>query len=150
MPGVAAAFSGADLLRLLLLVPEGQISMPSKWATVIEHKFLNPQQPLLAHDKVRDVGEAIAIVVAESRDQAEDAAEKVTFDLEELPAVVHPQAALRAESAIVDDQSDRRLLGRARRRRGGAGACATPPQAALLSSSLRRRADGMPRRGCRR
>ncbi len=111
MPGVAAAFSGADLLRLLPPVPEGQISMPSKWATVIQHKFLNPQQPLLAHDKVRHVGEAIAVIVAESRDQAEDAAEKVTLDLEELPAVVDPEAALRAESAIVHDRFHTNLIG---------------------------------------
>ena len=42
--------------------------MPSKWTSVIQHKFLNPQQPLLPHDKVRHVGEAIAIIVAESRE----------------------------------------------------------------------------------
>jgi carbon-monoxide dehydrogenase large subunit len=111
MPGVAAALSGADLLQLLPPVPEGQISMPSKWTTVIEHKFLNPQQPLLAHDKVRHVGEAIAIVVAESRDQAEDAAERVTWDLEELPAVIDPEAALRAESPIVHDRFQTNLIG---------------------------------------
>ena len=111
MPGVAAALNGADLLRLLPPVPEGQISLPSKWATVIQHKFLNPQQPLLAHDKVRHVGEAIAIIVAESRDQAEDAAELVTLDLEELPAVVDPEAALRAESPIVHDRFDTNLIG---------------------------------------
>jgi CO/xanthine dehydrogenase Mo-binding subunit len=40
---------------------------PTKWTSVIQHKFLNPQQPLLAHDKLRHVGEAIAIIVAESR-----------------------------------------------------------------------------------
>ena len=77
MPGVVDALNGADLLQLLPPVPEGQISMPSKWATVIQHKFLNPQEPLLAHDKVRHVGEAIAIIVAETRNQAEDAAEQV-------------------------------------------------------------------------
>src|SRR6202008_1355175 len=81
-PGVALALSGADLLQLLPPVPEGQISLPSKWTSVIQHKFLNPQQPLLAHDKVRHVGEAMAIIVAENRDQAEDAAERVTWDLE--------------------------------------------------------------------
>src|SRR5256714_5233343 len=97
-PGTLLALNGADLLRLLPPVPEGQISMPSKWTSVIQHKFLNPQQPLLAHDKVRHVGEAIAIIVAESRDQAEDAAEEVTWDLEELPAGGDPQAALRADS----------------------------------------------------
>src|SRR6516165_2208657 len=70
-PGVVFATNGADLLRLLPPVPEGQIAMPRKWATVIQHKFLNPQEPLLAHDKIRHVGEAIAIIAAESRAAAE-------------------------------------------------------------------------------
>src|SRR5271170_5279861 len=85
--------------------------MPSKWASVIQHKFLNPQQPLLAHDKVRHVGEAIAIIVAESRDQAEDAAEQASWDLEELPAVIDPEAALRPDSAIVHDRFKTNLVG---------------------------------------
>jgi carbon-monoxide dehydrogenase large subunit len=109
--GVVLALNGTDLLQLLPPVPEGQISMPSKWTLVIQHKFLNPQQPLLAHDKVRHVGEAIAIVVAESRDQAEDAAERVTWDLEEVPAVVDPEAALRPESPIVHDRFRTNLIG---------------------------------------
>ena len=94
MPGVVLALNGADLLQLLPPVPEGQITMPSKWATVIQHKFLNPQEPLLAHDRVRHVGEAIAIIVAETRNEAEDAAEQVGCEFEELPAVVDPEAAL--------------------------------------------------------
>src|SRR5213078_1633578 len=94
-PGVVLALNGADLLQMLPPVPEGQISLPSKWTTHVQHKFLNPQQPLLAHDKVRHVGEAIAIIVAESREEAEDAAERVTWELDELPAVVDPEAALR-------------------------------------------------------
>ncbi len=100
-PGVVCALSGIDLLQLLPPVPEGQIALPAKWTSVIQHKFLNPQQPLLAHDKVRHVGEALAIVVAETRYQAEDAAELATYDLEELPAVVDPEAALRPDSPIV-------------------------------------------------
>ena len=110
-PGVVLALNGTDLLQLLPPVPEGQISMPSKWTSVIQHKFLNPQQPLLAHDKVRHVGEAIAIVVAECRDQAEDAAEQVAWDLEEVPAVVDPAAALRADSPIVHDRYQTNLIG---------------------------------------
>ena len=74
--------------------PRGKFRCRRKWTSVIQHKFLSPQQPLLAHDKVRHVGEAMAIIVAESRDQAEDAAELVSWDLEELPAVVDPEAAL--------------------------------------------------------
>ncbi len=110
-PGTLLALNGADLLRLLPPVPEGQISLPSKWTSVIQHKFLNPQQPLLAHDKVRHVGEAIAIIVAESRDQAEDAAEQVIWDLDELPAVVDPEAALRPDSPIVHDRFQTNLIG---------------------------------------
>ena len=93
-PGVVYAMNGADLLQLLPPIPEGQISLPPKWTTQIQHKFLNPQEPLLAHDKARHVGEALAIIVAETRDQAEDAAELVTLDLEALPAVIDPEAAL--------------------------------------------------------
>ncbi|MGH7065295.1 MAG: xanthine dehydrogenase family protein molybdopterin-binding subunit [Stellaceae bacterium] len=111
MPGVALALDGAGLARLLPPVPEGQISLPSKWTSVVQHKFLNPQQPLLAHDKVRHVGEAMAIVAAESRDMAEDAAEAVTWDFDELPAVVDPEAALRAGSPIVHERLETNLIG---------------------------------------
>src|SRR5438309_4748328 len=93
-PGVAITLNGADLLQMLPPVPEGQISMPRKWASAIQHKFLNPQQPLLAYDKVRHVGEAIAIITAETRAQAEDAAELVSSHLEELPAIVDAVADL--------------------------------------------------------
>src|SRR5437588_1339075 len=110
-PGALLALNGADLLHMLPPVPEGQISLPKKWTSVIQHKFLNPQQPLLGHDKVRHVGEAIAIIVAESRDQAEDAVEQVISDFEELPAVVDPEAALRADSPIVHDRFQTNLIG---------------------------------------
>src|SRR5713101_4153536 len=110
-PGVMAALNGADLLQMLPPVPEGQISLPRKWTTVVQHKFLNPRQPLLAHDKVRHVGEAVAIIVAESRYQAEDAAELVTLDLDELPPVVDPEAALSAGTPLVHDRFDTNLIG---------------------------------------
>src|SRR5947207_5196485 len=105
-PGVAIALSGADLLQMLPPVPEGQISLPSKWTTHVQHKFLNPRQPLLAHDKVRHVGEAIAVIVAENRYAAEDAAELVILDLEELPAVTDPETALLPGGPIVHDRYD--------------------------------------------
>jgi aerobic carbon-monoxide dehydrogenase large subunit len=110
-PGVLCALNGADLLRLLPPMPEGLISAPRKWASAIQHQFLSPRQPLLAHDKVRHVGEAIAIIVAETRDQAEDAAELARWDLEELPAVVDPEAALGPDSAILHEQFKTNLIG---------------------------------------
>jgi aerobic carbon-monoxide dehydrogenase large subunit len=85
-PGVVMVMSGADLLQLLPPVPDTQLSLPRKWTAQVQHSFLNPQQPLLAHDKVRHVGEAVAVILAESRYLAEDAAELVKVDVEPLPS----------------------------------------------------------------
>src|ERR1043166_1618266 len=100
-PGVAMALNGGDLLQMLPPVPEGQISLPRKWTTVIQHKFLNPSQPLLAHDKVRHVGEAGATTPPKPRDRAGAAADFSALALEELPPVVDPEAGLRPGSPIV-------------------------------------------------
>src|SRR6266571_2741725 len=110
-PGVACALSGADLLQLLPPVPDTQLSLPSKWTALVQHKFINPQQPLLAHDKVRHVGEAVAVIVAESRYAAEDAAQLVTLDLDPLPAVVDPELALRPGAPIIHDKFQTNLIG---------------------------------------
>ena len=127
-PGVALALNGADLLEMLPPVPEGQLSLPSKWTTVIQHNFLNPRQPLLAHDKVRHVGEALAVIVAESRYQAEDAAERVALDIDELPPVVDPEAALREGAPIVHDRFGTNLIGEFSVGKGDAvGALAAAP-----------------------
>jgi aerobic carbon-monoxide dehydrogenase large subunit len=111
MPGVVLAMNGADLLRLLPPVPDTQLSLPSKWTALVQHSFLNPQEPLLAHDKARHVGEALAVIVAETRDQAEDAAEQVGLDLEPLPAVVDPEQALAAGAPIVHERFGTNLIG---------------------------------------
>jgi carbon-monoxide dehydrogenase large subunit len=71
----------------------------------------NPQQPLLAADKIRHVGEAVAVVVAESPWAALDAAELIEPDLEPLPAVVDPEQGLRADSPLVHDRFGTNLIG---------------------------------------
>jgi aerobic carbon-monoxide dehydrogenase large subunit len=108
---VALALSGADLVRLLPPLPDTQLSLPSKWMTRVQHEFHNPQQPGLAHDKVRHVGEALAVIVAESRYAAEDAAELVTFDFEPLPAVVNPEAALSSGAPLIHEHLRTNLFG---------------------------------------
>src|SRR6267154_1352893 len=100
-----------DLPQLLQPVPETQVSLPSKWTALVQHKFINPQQPLLAHDKVRHVGEALAVIVADSRYAAEDAAQLVSLELDPLPAVVDPEAALRAGAPIIHDKFATNLIG---------------------------------------
>jgi aerobic carbon-monoxide dehydrogenase large subunit len=110
-PGVVDVLSGPELAQLLPPVSDTQLALPSKWTTQVQHKFINPQQPLLAHDKVRHVGEAVAVIVAKSRYAAEDAAQLVELDLDPLPAVLDPEAALRAGTAIVHDKFGTNLIG---------------------------------------
>jgi aerobic carbon-monoxide dehydrogenase large subunit len=109
--GVAFVMSGAELIQVLPPVPDTQLSLPRKWTTQVQHTFLNPQQPLLAHDKVRHVGEAVAVILAESRYLAEDAAELVTVDLEPLPAVVDAERALDRDAPVLHDKYGTNLIG---------------------------------------
>ncbi len=60
--------------------------------------FKPSAQPALAVDRVRHVGEAIAVCVAPTRAEAEDLAERVVLDLEELPAVSDMLAGRRADA----------------------------------------------------
>jgi aerobic carbon-monoxide dehydrogenase large subunit len=110
-PGVVDALSGPELAQLLPPVSDTQLALPSKWTTQVQHKFINPQQPLLAHDKVRHVGEALAVIVAESRYAAEDAAQLVELDLEALDPVLDPEAALRPGSPVVHDKFGTNRIG---------------------------------------
>src|SRR5437773_3715164 len=103
-PGVVLALTGAQLHRALPPVRDNQLPLPGKWKAGVPHRILNPRQPLLAVDKVRHVGEAVAVVVAESRYAAEDAAELVALDYEPLAAVVDPEAALASSSPLLHEQ----------------------------------------------
>ena len=62
--------------------------------------FRSSVQPVLAYEKVRHVGEPLAACIAETRAEAEDIAEMVTLDLDELPAVVEMTRARDSERAI--------------------------------------------------
>src|SRR5262245_4999018 len=57
-------------------------------------KLIMPHRPVLAGEKVTHVGQPVAVVVAETLAAAQDAAELVAVDYEELPAVTDAQAAL--------------------------------------------------------
>ncbi len=65
--------------------------------------FHGKTQPILARGKVRHVGEPVAVVVAESRYLAEDAAAQVLVDYEFLPAVVGLEKATKSDSAAVHE-----------------------------------------------
>lgn len=109
-PGVALALSGIELAQLQPRVPDHQLALPSKWRVAVTHHILNPRQAMLAADKVRHVGEAYAVVVAENRYAAEDAAVLVEADFEPLPAIVDVEDGLRADAAIVHEQFATNLI----------------------------------------
>jgi aerobic carbon-monoxide dehydrogenase large subunit len=110
-PGVVYAIGGPELSQMVPPVPDTQLTLPRKWTTQVQHKFINPQQPLLSHDKVRHVGEAVAVIVAVSRHAAEDAAQLVEIDLDPLPPVLDPEAALSSGTTIVHDRFGTNLIG---------------------------------------
>ncbi len=68
--------------------------------------FISPQ-PLLAGERVRYVGDPVAFVVAETLNQAKDAAELVEIDYEPLPCVVSAEDALAPGAPAVHDECPR-------------------------------------------
>ncbi|MCE8511057.1 xanthine dehydrogenase family protein molybdopterin-binding subunit, partial [Ruegeria pomeroyi] len=97
MPGVVRIFTGADF--------EGVGGLPCGWQVTDRHgqPMAEPGHPVLAQGKVRHVGDPIAAVVAESPEQARDAAEAIGVEIEELPAVIDMKAALAEGAAKVHD-----------------------------------------------
>src|SRR3989442_6477711 len=94
--GVIAAFSGEDLAG------EWQASLPCAWLPTEDTKQPN-HRPLVV-DKARYVGDGVAVVVAESRGEARDAAELVQVDYEPLAAVVDAERALEEGGPLVHDE----------------------------------------------
>ena len=85
-PGVVAVYTGADTDGVLNPIPCAWV-VPDSDVKTVPH-------PAIAKDVVRYVGDAVAVVVAESRYQAEDAIELINVDYEPLPAVVNPEKAM--------------------------------------------------------
>jgi carbon-monoxide dehydrogenase large subunit len=125
MPGVIAVLTGSEL------VADKIGNLICGWA--ITSKDGTPMKmgawPAMAPETVRFVGQAVAVVIAESKNQARDAAESVAVDYEELPVV-----------ADIRPQLPRALRSFTRRRRATSsmtGISATRGRRRLLSS-LRR------------
>ena len=95
MEGCVAAFSGADLAE------EWPAPLVCAWPVTDDIK-MSEHWPL-AKDKARHAGDGVAVVVAESRVLAKDAAELVEVDWEPLPAVTDPLAAMEDGAPLVHD-----------------------------------------------
>ncbi|MFN8439949.1 MAG: aerobic carbon-monoxide dehydrogenase large subunit [Caldilineaceae bacterium] len=104
LPGVVAIYVAEDLGDYWqpgpLLVPPPPI----------QDLVFNPRtQVPLAKSKVRHAGEPIAVVVAESRYIAEDAAQLVVVDYESLPAIVALEDALKTDAVLIHEDLDQNL-----------------------------------------
>ena len=112
-PGVVAVYTAADLGSYWqpgpLLVPPPPIAGIT---------FNQRTQVPLARDKVRHVGEPLAVVIAGSRQVAEDALADIAVDIEPLPAVVDLEAALDAASARVHDDVRQNIAAHVRQTKG--------------------------------
>jgi carbon-monoxide dehydrogenase large subunit len=95
LPGVRAVMTAADLGDRVPVVPMRLQPMP---------EFEPFAQPVMARDKVRYVGEALAIVLADTAAIAEDAVGAIDVDIELLPAVWNWQLAAKNEALLFEDQ----------------------------------------------
>ncbi|MDE0358177.1 MAG: xanthine dehydrogenase family protein molybdopterin-binding subunit [Gammaproteobacteria bacterium] len=102
-PGVHAVFTGPDM-EAVGGVPTGWLIHSKDGSPMVE-----PKHPAMAIGKVRHVGEIVAIVVAETRDQAREAAALIDIDYQELPAVASLEAARAGGAPLVWDEADGNL-----------------------------------------
>ncbi|MCA0324522.1 MAG: xanthine dehydrogenase family protein molybdopterin-binding subunit [Proteobacteria bacterium] len=117
LPGVRAILTGAQLAA------QGVPPMPTgvPFTRADGSPCATPQRPPLAHEVARFVGEAVAAVVADTLQQAKDAAEAVWVDYEELPPVPTLAAALDGAARVLPDAADNLAC---EARHGDAAACA--------------------------
>ena len=101
-PGVMAAFTGADLAEAW------QTSLPTVWK--VSEDMTEPPHWPLAQDKVRYVGDGVAVVVARDRESAVDALEHIEIDYEPLEAVVDIDTALRDDTLVHEDTGTNRCF----------------------------------------
>src|SRR5271166_637345 len=108
LPGVAAVLTGADLEAMTVPGPDALMALMG-WAGP------TPEFSLLATDKVRFVGDPVAVVIAESRYLAEDGCELVEVDYADLPAVASAASALDPGSVPVFADLGSNIIGPPRR-----------------------------------
>jgi aerobic carbon-monoxide dehydrogenase large subunit len=100
-PGVLAAWSMADLRA------DGvkHIPFPALFKRADGSPMAAPLRTPLAEGKVFYVGQPVAVIVAETREQAQDAAEQVVVDYEDLPCVVDPREAVKQGAPLLWEQA---------------------------------------------
>ena len=96
MPGVELVLSGTQLVEM---IPPMPVATP----------FPAPDHHSVPADRVRYVGEPVAVVVATDRFLAADAADAIVVDIEELPAVVDPERAMNGDPVTIHEAFENNL-----------------------------------------
>jgi len=100
-PGVVAILTGADLAADKVgILPAGWLIHSKDGTPMVE-----PGHAALVADKVRHVGDQVAVVIAETKDQAREAAALVEVDYQPLPAAVTVTQAVAPGAPLVHDQA---------------------------------------------
>lgn len=118
LPGVHAVITGADM-------PGGPPIVPMRLQPLPQFKPF--EQPVIAHEKVRYVGEPIAVILADSVAIGEDALEAIALEIEELPAIADWTVAARNKSLLFEGQGTNRSLVFEARKGDADAAFATAP-----------------------
>ncbi|MEU0395620.1 xanthine dehydrogenase family protein molybdopterin-binding subunit [Streptomyces sp. NPDC006208] len=103
-PGVVAVWTGADVAGLAPMLNKEELRTPPGLAALLDPLVRMTPMPLLAADKVRYVGQPVAVVFAENRYLAEDALELIDVRYSALPVTVDPEQALSPEAALVHEE----------------------------------------------
>ncbi|MCI4649506.1 xanthine dehydrogenase family protein molybdopterin-binding subunit [Phaeodactylibacter sp.] len=101
MDGVVKIYTGKDI------ADSGINGIPTGWQVNFKNgdTMKEPPHPLLVADKARYMGDGVAVVIAESREEARDAADEIDIDWEELPAVANAKKATEDGAPLVHDEA---------------------------------------------
>ena len=98
-PGVLAVLTARDIAEAGFKTVQPIQPPPGRGG----QKVLVPERPMLATDRVRFVGEEIALVVAETAAQARDAADLIEVEYEELPTIIGVKRAIEADAYVLHE-----------------------------------------------
>ncbi|MCX7355422.1 MAG: xanthine dehydrogenase family protein molybdopterin-binding subunit [Alphaproteobacteria bacterium] len=103
--GVIAVLTGADVVK------DDLGGLPCGWQVTDRHgkPMVEPPHPILVSDVVRHVGDQVAVVIAETHQQARDAAELIEVDYQVLPSATSTANAAKKGAALVWDQAPNNL-----------------------------------------
>jgi len=130
MPGIVGVLTGADLEAWAIGTLPCSIALP-----MVEPLAAAPR-PALALGRVRHVGDPVAFVVATTREAARDAAERISVDYDELPAVVDAAEALKPGAPLLFEEAKGNLAFRFQKGDRAAVAAAFAKAAAVAEIEL--------------